>query len=85
MSLDRVRGGPDAPIENQIVRIARVRTNDYQHGTRTIEMYRSIPERFGSATDDGRELIAAALATPVDDGTLGTLEHDGTAYLRLAE
>ena len=85
MSPDHVRGGPDAPIENHIIRIAPAHTNDYQHGARTIEMSRSIPERFEPATDEGKEFIAAALATLVDDGTLETVEKDGTTYYRLAE
>ena len=85
MSSDHVRGGPDAPIENFSIRIARVHTNDYQHGARTVEMYRSVPERFDPGIGDGQELIAAAIATLVDDGTLETVEKDGTPYHRLAE
>lgn len=85
MPTDHVRTGPDAPIENFIIRIVHAHTNDRQHGARTIEMYRSIPERFEPATDEGQELIAAALATLVDDGTLKTVEHDGITYYRLAE
>ena len=54
MSPDHARGGSDAPIENHIIRIARAHTNDHQHGARTIEMYRSIPERFEPATDEGK-------------------------------
>ena len=85
MSSDHVRGGPDAPIENFSIRIARAHTNDYQHGARTVEMYRSVPDRFEPTTSEGKELIAAALATLVDDGTLETVEKDGTTYYRLAE
>ena len=85
MPADHVRGGPDAPIENFIVRIARAHTNDYQLGARTTEMYRSIPDRFEPTTNEGQELIAAALATLIDDGTLETVENDGTTYYRLAE
>lgn len=53
MPADHVRVGPDAPIENYIIRIARAHTNDRQHGARTIEMYRSLPERFKPATAEG--------------------------------
>ena len=74
MPADHVRGGPDAPIENFSIRIARTHTNDYQLGARTTEMYRSIPERLEPATDEGQEPIAAALATLVNDGTLETVE-----------
>ena len=59
--------------------------HDYQYGTRTIEMSRSIPEHFEPITDEGQKLIAAALATLVGDGTLETVKKDGTTYYRLAE
>ena len=38
-----------------------------------------------AVTDEGQELIAAALATLVDDGTLETVGKDGTTYYRLTE
>lgn len=61
------------------------RSHDHQYGVRTIEMSRSIPKRFDPTTDEGQELIAAALVTLVDDGSLETVKKGGTTYYRLAE
>lgn len=75
--------GPDAPLENFVVRIARAQTNDRQPGARTIDVYRALPDRFGAGSAEGRERIAGALATLVDDGTLETTGVDGTTRYRL--
>lgn len=75
--------GPDAPLENFVVRIARAHTNDRQRGARTIDVYRALPNRFGAGSAEGRERIAAAFATLVDDGTLETTGVDGTTRYRL--
>ena len=83
MDPDHVRVGPDAPLENYIVRSVRAHTNPRQLGARRIDLYRSIPERFRVDTAQGREDVAQALATLVEDEVVKTVEQDNTVYYRL--
>ena len=59
-------------------------TNPHQHGARRIHIHRSLPDRFRADTAQGREDVAAALTTLVEDDDLETGEVAGTVYCRLA-
>lgn len=65
--------------------IARAHTNPYQHGARRVDVYRLLPGRFAAGTPGGRERVAGALATLVEDGVVEAVEVDGTVYYRLVE
>lgn len=83
MDTDNVRVGPDAPLENFVVRTVKARTNPHQRGARLTDLYRTLPGRFQPGTAQGQEDVAESLAVLVEDGVLETVDHDGTIYYRL--
>ena len=84
MDTDQINIGPDASLENFVIRTARTHTNSRQHGARRVDLYRTLPEKFETDTPQGREDIADVLATLVEDDILEAVAHDGTIYYRLA-